>query len=373
MKVQEVILKAMAGSLKWWEAAEIIGISDRSLRRWRERYEEFGYDGLFDRRKKRPSPKRVPVKTVEQVLQLYREQYFDFNVRHFHEKLVEDHGIKLSYTWVKKALQEAGLVQSRSGGAPTAGAGRGGRSRACCCTSTRASTRGFRTALLRPDHDPGRCDERGLLRATGGGRGHSHGHGCGAGRGGKTRLVRDAVQRPGNPLLSHAAGRRQGGREQRDAARAGAQGTGDPDDAGVFATGPRTQERNYRTWQGRLPQELRVRGISDVADANRFLREEYLAEFNRRFTVPAAAKGTAFVRLRRRDLDWVFSIQYQRRVNNDNTVTLFNRVLQIPKTKWRNTLAGSTVTVYEQLDGSVVVRYGPREVARFAAGELPEP
>jgi len=133
------------------------------------------------------------------------------------------------------------------------------------------------------------------------------------------------------------------------------------------------QERNYRTWQGRLPQELRVRGISDVADANRFLREEYLAEFNRRFTVPAAAKGTAFVRLRRRDLDWVFSIQYQRRVNNDNTVTLFNRVLQIPKTKWRNTLAGSTVTVYEQLDGSVVVRYGPREVARFAAGELPEP
>jgi hypothetical protein len=122
-----------------------------------------------------------------------------------------------------------------------------------------------------------------------------------------------------------------------------------------------------------LPQELRVRGISDVADANRFLREEYLAEFNRRFTVAAAAKGTAFVRLRRRDLDWVFSIQYQRRVNNDNTVTLFNRVLQIPKTKWRNTLAGSTVTVYEQLDGSVVVRYGPREVARFAVGELPEP
>src|SRR3954449_10946451 len=117
MKVQEVILKAMAGSLKWWEAAEIIGISDRSLRRWRERYEEFGYDGLFDRRKKRPSPKRVPVKTVEQVLQLYREQYFDFNVRHFHEKLVEDHGIKLSYTWVKKALQEAGLVakQKRRG------------------------------------------------------------------------------------------------------------------------------------------------------------------------------------------------------------------------------------------------------------------
>ena len=117
MKVQEVILKAMAGSLKWTDAAEIIGISDRSLRRWRERYEEFGYDGLYDRRQGRPSPKRVPVKDVEKVLQLYREKYFDFNVQHFHEKLVEEHGIELSYTWVKLALQGAGLVtrQKRRG------------------------------------------------------------------------------------------------------------------------------------------------------------------------------------------------------------------------------------------------------------------
>jgi len=110
MKVQEVILKAMAGKLKWWEAAEIIGISDRSMRRWRERYEEFGYDGLYDRRKGQPSPKRVALKTAEEVLRLYREKYFDFNVRHFHEKLVEEHGIELSYTWVKTALQGAGLV-----------------------------------------------------------------------------------------------------------------------------------------------------------------------------------------------------------------------------------------------------------------------
>ena len=113
MKVQEVILKAMAGSLKWWEAAEIIGVSDRTMRRWRERYQEGGYDGLYDRRKRRPSPKRVPLKTAEKVLQLYREKYFDFNVRHFHEKLGSEHGIQLSYTWVKQALQGAGLVKPR--------------------------------------------------------------------------------------------------------------------------------------------------------------------------------------------------------------------------------------------------------------------
>ena len=113
MKIQEVILKAMAGSLKWWEAAEIIGVTDRTMRRWRERYQEHGYDGLYDRRKGQPSPKRIAMATVENVLQLYREKYPDFNVRHFHEKLVEEHHIALSYTWVKLALQGAGLVRKQ--------------------------------------------------------------------------------------------------------------------------------------------------------------------------------------------------------------------------------------------------------------------
>src|SRR5919108_2591467 len=110
MKVQGVILRAMAKKITWWQAAEIIGISDRHMRRWRERYQEFGYDGLFDRRRGQPSPRRVPLETVEKVLGLYREKYFDLNVQHFHEKLGEEHGIELSYTWVKQALQGAGLV-----------------------------------------------------------------------------------------------------------------------------------------------------------------------------------------------------------------------------------------------------------------------
>ena len=113
MKAQEVILKAAAGKLKWWEAAEIMGVTDRTMRRWRERLNEHGYSGLWDYRKRQPSPKRVPMATVEQVLHLYREKYFDFNVRHFHEKLRDGHGIRLSYTWVKTALQTAGLVKNR--------------------------------------------------------------------------------------------------------------------------------------------------------------------------------------------------------------------------------------------------------------------
>src|SRR4029434_5467565 len=113
MKIQEVILKAMAGKLKWWEAAEIIGVTDRTMRRWRERYQEHGYSGLWDYRKRSPSPKRVPVGEVEKVLPLYREEYFYFNVRDFHEKLREEQGLRFSYTCVKTALQEAGFVKRR--------------------------------------------------------------------------------------------------------------------------------------------------------------------------------------------------------------------------------------------------------------------
>ena len=113
MKIQEVILRAIGKRINWWQAAEIIGISDRQMRRWRSRYEQYGYDGLFDRRRGKPSPRRVPLGTVEKVLGLYQEKYFDFNVRHFHEKLREEHGLRLSYTWVKLALQGAGLVNRR--------------------------------------------------------------------------------------------------------------------------------------------------------------------------------------------------------------------------------------------------------------------
>lgn len=88
------------------------------MRRWRERFEANGYDGLMDQRKGKPASHRVELKTVEEVLRLYREQYSDFNVRHFHEKLGEKHGIHLSYTWVYKALIGAGLAGRRKKRAP---------------------------------------------------------------------------------------------------------------------------------------------------------------------------------------------------------------------------------------------------------------
>jgi len=111
MKIKEVITRAMSGQINWLQAAEIVGISDRSMRRWRQRLNRGGYADLLDRRTRVPSPKRIAIAEVEKVLRLYREKYFDLNVKHFVEKLHREEGISLSYTWVKTALQNAGLVK----------------------------------------------------------------------------------------------------------------------------------------------------------------------------------------------------------------------------------------------------------------------
>ena len=110
MKIQEVILRAASGEILWIDAADIIGVSYRTMKRWKSNYEEFGYDGIFDRRMKSPSPKSAPLSEVQTILQLYRTHYKGFNATHFHEKLKEHHNIHRGYTFVKKLLQTAGEI-----------------------------------------------------------------------------------------------------------------------------------------------------------------------------------------------------------------------------------------------------------------------
>jgi hypothetical protein len=124
-------------------------------------------------------------------------------------------------------------------------------------------------------------------------------------------------------------------------------------------------ERSFGTWQGRLPQELRLAGITSVEGANAFLREQYIEEFNSKFKVPAAEKGTAFRRTSRSDLNWIFTVQTERVVDKDNTVAIGNRSWQIDKTRFRSTLARSTVTIHEHLDETVSIRFGPHVVGRY--------
>jgi hypothetical protein len=130
-------------------------------------------------------------------------------------------------------------------------------------------------------------------------------------------------------------------------------------------------ERSYRTWQNRLPQELRLAGITRVEEANRFLRERYIAEFNARFQVAAAEPGTAFRPCTRSDLDWVFTVQTERVASKDNTVAIGKRWWQLEKCRWRYSLAGTTVTIHEHLDGTVSIRYGPHVVGRYDGAGQP--
>jgi transposase len=373
MKLQDVMLRAMARRITWFQAAEILGISCRQMQRWKTRFKLEGYEGLFDRRRGIPSPKRVPLKTVEEVLWLYQEKYFDFNVRHFHEKLSSEHNINLSYTWVKQALQGAGLVKTRR---------KRGKHR------KRRPRRPLPGMLLHIDASQHRwfCDDRwyDLLVIMDDATSEIY----------YAQLVEEESTRTVMTALREVI-------EQKGlfcalySDRAShfflTPKTGEPVDHNrvtqvgralrelgiqlIPAYSPQARgrsERGFGTWQGRLPQELRLRGLTTIAAANQFLSEQYISEFNQRFTVKAAERGTAFVPLKRKDLDLVFSLQYERVVARDNTVSFAQRSWQIERTKLRGTLAGCRVVVHQHLDDTLSITFGPHVVGRYQISEAVE-
>ncbi len=372
MKLQDVLLKAMAKKITWWAAAEIIGVSDRTMRRWRERLEEEGYKGLADRRKGKPSFRRVPLKTVEEVMRLYQEKYYDLNVRHFQEKLGEEHDIELSYTWLYQALVGAGLVQKKR---------RRARHR------RRRERRPMVGMLLHIDgskhqwfNDDRWYDLLVILDDA-----NTEIYYAQLVEEESTRTVMAALRevieteglfcalysdRGSHFFLTVKAGEKVDKQRLTQVGRAlrelGVQM--------IPAYSPQARgrsERNFGTWQGRLPQELRLAGIQTVEEANRFLREHYTGEFNAKFRVAAAQKGTAFRRCNRTDLDWVFTVQTERVVAKDNTVAIGERSWQIEKSRFRHTLAGCTVMIHEHLDGRISIRYGPHVVAQFDGQNRP--
>ena len=284
MKLQDVLLKAMAKKITWWEAAEIIGVSERTMRRWRERLEAEGYQGLADRRKGKPSFRRVALRTVEEVLRLYREKYYDLNVRHFHEKLREQHSIRLSYSWVYQALVGAGLVHKRRRRAPH---------------RRRRERRPLPGMLLHIDGSKHRWfnDERwyDLLVILDDATSEIYYAQLVEEESTRTvmRALREVIETKGlfcalysdrgsHFFVTLKAGDTVDKQRLTQVGRAlrelGVQM--------IPAYSPQARgrsERNFGTWQGRLPQELRLAQIHTVEDANRFLRERYIGEFNARF------------------------------------------------------------------------------------------
>lgn len=373
MKVQEVILKAISKEITWIEAAEILRRSPRQIRRMRERYERQGYDGLFDRRTRRPSPRRVPLHQVESVLRLYRERYFDFNVTHFHEKLTVEHGFSLSYTWVKSALHAAGLVAKRK---------KNVRHR------RRRERRPLRGIMLHldgsthswfgPDHPS--CD---LLvvadDAT------SEVYDARFVREENTRsvmgILRAVIEKKGIfcSLYSDRASHfvftpKAGERPDRNRLTQVARALGELGIELIPANSPQARgrgERLFGTWQGRLPQELRLARITTMEEGNRYLRDTFIRKHNAAFVVRPAQPGHAFVSGKRMNLDRIFSIHRNRTVAGDNTIQVGKKILQIPKSHFRTSFTHCRVKVYEHLDGTMSIGLGSHELGRYdSSGKL---
>jgi len=375
MKLHEVLLRATTGKIKWWQAAELIGISERQMRRWRKRLEEQGSKGLLDRRRGTPSHRRIAKEQAEKVLSLYRDKYFDLNVRHFQEKLREDHQIGLSYTWVKQALQGAGLVKRKA----KRGVHRKRRQRRPLpgmllhidgshhqwfqderwhdlIVILDDATSEIYYAQLAPEETTftvmaglrAVIEQKGLFCALYSDRGAHFWH---------TPKSGDKVdyERP-----------TQVGRAMKEL---GVQM--------IPSYSPQARgrsERNFSTWQGRLPQELRLRGIRTLDAANQFLNQHYIVDFNRRFTVPATQRGTAFLSCRHRNLEMIFTQRYERTVDRDNTVNFHNLVIQLERAEWRPTLAGCKVIIHQHLDQTLTLMIAGHRVGHYSAeGKLLTP
>lgn len=372
MKLQDVILKAMAKKIRWIEAAEIAGMSVRNMQRKRQDYVEHGYTGLFDQRRGKRSIHRIPMEVAEKVLELYQSTYFDLSVRHFHEKLGSEHGLAVSYSWVKQALQGAGLVARRKKRGPH---------------RRRRERRPMAGMLLHIDGSKHRWfqDDRFydlivvLDDAT------SEIYYAQLVEEESTRTVmaalRSVVETKGlfcslySDRGSHFFVTPKAG-EAVDKTRVTQVGRAlrELNIEMIAAYSPQARgrsERSFGTWQNRLPQELRLAGIETMEEANGWLNEHYLAEFNRRFARPAREKGRAFRKCGRKDLDDVFSIQTERTVAKDNTIAIRDRYWQLDRTPFRRTLADCRVTICEHLDGNVTVRWGPHVVGRFDSNGQP--
>src|SRR6267142_1474653 len=325
MKVQEVILRAIDGKLTWIQAADILGYSPRTIRRIRWRLQHFGYDGLLDRRRQIPSPKRAPVADVQRLLALYRERYLGFNVRHFHQLARRQHGVRFCYAFVKKALQTAGLVAKRQLYAELREGGE----------SVTAIMMALRAVL----------EHYGVPMALYTDRAHWAVH---------------------TPTSGSAPDRRHP--TQVGCALAG---LGIEHILGYSPQARGRSERANRTLQDRLVNELRVAGIATLAAANRYVRDHFLPAFNTEFGRPPADPASAFVPMGRVDLDQILCVEDERTVARDNVVTTDRVPLQLAKQPGRRTCAGLRVLVRRHLNGQHSIWYGGGCLGRYDATGQP--
>ena len=368
MRFENVLERWRGRELSQWEAAEVLGMSERTFRRWRDRYEDEGLEGLYDRRLGTASAKRVPTDEIERVLTLYRDRYDGFTVKHFHEKLVKNHGFRYGYTWTKVTLQRARLVKK----APRRSAHRKKRPRRpligmllhqdgsthrwipdldrdldLIATLDDASSEIYSAFLI--DEEGTMSSFRGLGEVIA-----EHGLPCAlyTDRGSHyfhTPKAGEAVDKSRLTQVGRALA--QLGIEHIPAYSPQARGR---------------SERAFGTLQDRLPKELKLAGITTIEAANRFINEVYLPEHNARFAVTPEQPGSAFVADRAGHHVDILCIHEQRIVGNDNTVRYRGLCLQLPKSPLRPHFVKAKVRVHEYPDGHLAIFHGPRRLADYA-------
>lgn len=366
MKFEEVYGRRYRGELSQQEAAEVLGVSERTFRRWRDRYQAEGAEGLYDRRLGRVSARRAGVDEVAALLELFDTTYFDFTARHFWEKLTAEHGFQRSYNWVRLTLQAHGRIRA----APRRGAHRRKRPRrpligmmvhqdgsrhqwlgAAWCdlivTMDDATSEVYSGFFVAEEGTMSTfralaevIAAKGLFCSLYADRGSHYWHTPEAG--GKVdpdnpTQVGRALQQLGIALIPAYSPEARG-----------------------------RSERMFGTLQKRLPQELRLAGVTTMAEANRFLKERFWPAHNARFARAAEEPGSAFVP-GAGSLQDILCVQEERVVGNDNTVRYKSRSLQLPADRHRQHYVKARVRVHEYPDGTLAVFHGPRCLARYQA------
>ncbi len=365
MRFEDVYEKWSIKRLTQEEAAQLLGVCERTFRRYIDRYEEEGLDGLMDKRLNEVSHRQAPVDEVVRLEALYKERYDSWNVQHFYGRYQRDHGGDRSYTWVKNRLQSAGLVAK--------GKRKG-------CHRKRRERAPFEGMMIHQDgstHEwvPDKkwdlivtlddasneiysaffVDEEGTLSSF--------------------RGVSEVLKQKG--LFSSFYSDRgshywhtpeAGGKVDKTNPTQFGRALGQLGIQMIAAYSPQARgrsERLFKTWQDRLPKELALAGIVDMASANRFLEEQFTPAYNAEFQVTAAESGSAFVPLLDTRIEDILCLQEERTVGRDNCVRYQRKVLQIPADQHRCHYIKTKVRVHEYPNGQYAVFHGPRKLADY--------
>lgn len=371
MKMREVIMRAVSRELTWIQAADILGLSGRTMRRWKAKFDYAGMEGVVDGRTRgHGSPRRVRREELESLLRLYRTRYQGLNVRHFCSIARREHGLVWSYSFVRQALQVAGLVKKRRprgrhrlrrpprecfgemlhlDGSLHGWLALRPESQQCLIAVVDDSTRQLLYAQLceREGTEPvlaalhAVCSRHGIPQALY------------TDRASWAARTSRAGEAPDRDKLTQVG---------RALARLGIEH--------ILAFSPQARgrgERVNRTLQDRLVHELRLAGIRSRERANEFLSQTFLARYNEEFAQPAADANSAFVTAGGADLDQILCVEEVRTVGRDNTLVLDRVRIQLPKQPGRRTCAGLEVFARRHLDGSHSIWWGSRCLGRFDA------